>query len=264
MLRDANVFSCQWLINKVTLGLPADHNQSSCLSYAGWTDVLWALLLPWNTILCKHGVFCLKGAIWCISQPKKNRCALIMHHHFLTICWLNTANRCASSARIILCLLILSVCSGLFSLPCYDIWCLLTVLLPLCSVDHLCSGWSAHIDCHSHGGKAAAAHHSQVSMRMIGVCMINQVSTINVIHILDYAPFMSYWKRQDDTHIFKAPLCQHVIMWLVYCRKMRQSLWNVCSLLCCFQLMNDCHAFLYTTTRSRQSQLFFNPTKFSE
>lgn len=116
-------------------------------------------------------------AIWCISQPEENRCALIMHHHFLTICWLNTVNRCASSAWIILCLLILSVCFSLFSLPQYNVWCLVTVL-PLCSVDHLRSGCSPHTDCHSHGSEAAAAYHSQVSMRMFEVCMINQASNV--------------------------------------------------------------------------------------
>ncbi len=115
-------------------------------------------------------------AIWCISQPEENRCAMIMRHHFLTICWLNTANRCGSSSWIILCLLILSVCFSLFSSPWLDSWCRVTVLLPLCSVDHLRSGCSPHTDSHSHGGKAAAAHHSQVSTRIFEVRIINQAS----------------------------------------------------------------------------------------
>lgn len=42
------------------------------------------------------------------------------------------------------------------------------VSLPLCSVDHLCAGCSSHTDSHSHGGKAAAAHHSKVST--VGEC----------------------------------------------------------------------------------------------
>lgn len=193
-------------------------------------------------------------AIWCISQPKKNRCALIMHHHFLTICWLNTTNRCANSAWIILCLLILSACSGLFSLPCYDIWCLLTVLLLLCSVDHLCSGGSAHTDRHSHGGKAAATHHSQVSIRTSEVCMHDQPR----IHcwcsyMLDYASFMFYWKRQDDMHTFTNH-CDILLIILMVSQwgNMVKCLQSVR----CFQLMNDCRASLYSATRSRQSHFF--------
>lgn len=122
-------------------------------------------------------------------STRENRCALIMHHHFLTICWLNTANRCASSARIILFLIILSGCFSLFSLPWYNSWCLVTVLLPFYSVDHLRSGCSPHTDSHSYGGKAAAAYHNQVSMRMFKRCMINQASDVKA-----YVTSMLYWK----------------------------------------------------------------------
>lgn len=53
------------------------------------------------------------------------------------------------------------------------------MFLSLCSVDHLRSGCSPRTDSHSNGGKAAAAHHSQVSMRMLlEVCLINEASDV--------------------------------------------------------------------------------------
>lgn len=114
------VISCQWLTTEVTLGLPADRNQVSCQIYAGWTDVLCAFFFSFFflTLLKCYSRQTLsaesRGAIGCISQPEGSRCAMIIHQYFLTICWLNTANRCISRARIIVFLLILPVCFSLF------------------------------------------------------------------------------------------------------------------------------------------------------
>lgn len=197
------VFSCQWFITELTLGLPADHNQASCESSAWWTDVLSAFFF--FTLLKCYSFQTLSvlshRAIWCISQPEENRCAKIMHQYFLTNRWLNTANRCTSSARvIILSLLILSVCFSLFSLPWFGVWCLVTVLLPLCSVDHLRPGCSPHTDSHSHGCKAAAAHHSQVSERMVKMCTVNQASNVRAV-LCSIMLMFEKRREQDDIHL---------------------------------------------------------------
>lgn len=207
------VFSCRWFITELTLGLPADHNHASCESSAGWTDVFsaFSFFFFFFTSLKCYSFQTLSAlshrAIWCISQPEENRCAKIMHQYFLTNRWLNTANRCTSSARvIILSLLILSVCFSLFSLPWFCVWCLVTVLLPRCSVDHLRSGCSPHTDSHSHGGKAAAAHHSQVSERTVKVCTVNQASNVRAV-LCGMVLMFKKRRDQDDIHLFQVPKC---------------------------------------------------------
>lgn len=64
-----------------------------------------------------NSALCLKG-LSDVSLNQKKTDVMIMHPYSLTICWLNTANRCTSSAWIILFLQILSACSVLFH--CHD------------------------------------------------------------------------------------------------------------------------------------------------
>lgn len=146
----------------------------SKLHRVGWHVLCF--LLPSNITLSKLRALCLKGLSDVFLNQKR------MHHHFLTIFWLNTANRFASSAWIILRLLIPAVCFSMFLLPWFNIWCLVTMFLLLCSVDYLCPGCSPHSDGHSHGGEASAAYDGQVSMRMFEGCMINCLNVKALIY----------------------------------------------------------------------------------